>query len=76
MNKCLLILFSLCCIPLWSQQTFNVLDYGAVADTAVLSTKGIQAAIDACAAKGGGTVVIPAGNYLSGTVVLKRGRSC
>ena len=71
MNKCLLILFSLCCIPLWSQQTFNVLDYGAVADTAVLSTRGIQAAIDACAAKGGGTVVIPAGNYLSGTVVLK-----
>ncbi|OYT93103.1 MAG: exo-poly-alpha-D-galacturonosidase [Burkholderiales bacterium PBB3] len=36
-----------------------------------LSTKFIQAAIDACAAAGGGTVELPAGNYLSEPLVLK-----
>jgi polygalacturonase len=35
------------------------------------NTKPIQAAIDACAKAGGGTVYFPAGTYLSGTIVLK-----
>lgn len=48
----------------------NVLEYGAVADTAVLSTKAIQAAIDECH-KNGGTVIIPAGSFKSGTLYFK-----
>jgi polygalacturonase len=50
---------------------FNVLNYGAVGDGKRLNTHALQAAIDACAAAGGGTVYFPAGMYLSGTLVLK-----
>ncbi len=38
-----------------------------------LSTKAIQSAIDKLSAKGGGTVVIPAGNWQTGRIVLKSG---
>lgn len=52
-------------------KTFNVLQYGAVADGSTDSTNAIQTAVDLAAAKRG-TVVIPAGNYLlEGTVQLK-----
>ncbi|MCL5005910.1 MAG: glycoside hydrolase family 28 protein [Acidobacteria bacterium] len=49
----------------------NVLSYGAVGDGKRLDTRALQAAIDACAAAGGGTVYFPAGAYLSGTLLLK-----
>ena len=49
----------------------NILDFGAKPDGKTLCTKGIQAAIDACAASGGGRVVVPAGNYVSGTIWLR-----
>ncbi len=48
----------------------EITEFGAVADTTVLSTKAIQAAIDVCSAEGG-MVIIPAGNFLSGTLILK-----
>ncbi len=48
----------------------EITEFGAVADTTILSTKAIQVAIDACS-KEGGTVIIPAGNFLSGTLMLK-----
>jgi polygalacturonase len=50
---------------------FNVRDDGAVADGQTLCTAFLQRTIDRCAAAGGGTVVFPAGTYLSGTLVLK-----
>lgn len=50
---------------------YNVVSYGAQADTTVLSTRAIQQAIDACSQAGGGRVVVPAGIYKTGTVVLK-----
>jgi len=36
-----------------------------------LDTKAIQASIEACTRMGGGTVYLPAGNYLTGTLTLK-----
>lgn len=48
---------------------YNVLDYGAKSDTAIVNTKAIQAAINACAA--GGTVLIPKGTFVSGALFLK-----
>jgi len=54
-------------------QTFNVLDYGAVADGKTLCTAAIQEAIDAAHNKGGGSVIVPAGEFLSGSIVLKSG---
>lgn len=50
---------------------FNIVKYGAVADGKTLNTAAIQAAIDACAAAGGGRVTIPAGVFKSGTIWLR-----
>lgn len=51
---------------------FNIISYGACRnDTTKVSTDAINAAIDACFKNGGGRVVIPAGMYKTGTIVLK-----
>lgn len=63
----------LCCLALQgaAARDFNILDYGAAADTARLSTDALQRAIDDCSAAGGGRVVVPTGAYKTGTIVLK-----
>jgi polygalacturonase len=50
---------------------YDVTAYGAKSGGAVNNARAIQKAIDACALAGGGTVYFPAGNFLSGTIVLK-----
>ena len=50
---------------------YNVVSYGAKSDTTVLSTTAIQQAIDNCSKAGGGRVIVPAGQYKIGTIVLK-----
>ena len=50
---------------------YNIMRYGAVADTTVLSTEAVQKAIDECSENGGGRVVVPTGAYKIGTIVLK-----
>src|SRR3954454_16726871 len=45
----------------------SVRDFGAKADGVAKDTAAIQRAIDAAAKQGGGTVLVPAGRYLSGT---------
>lgn len=49
---------------------FNVLEYGAVGDGETLNTRPIQKAIDAAAVEGG-TVVVPPGTFLTGTIELR-----
>jgi polygalacturonase len=44
---------------------------GAIADDSTVNTKAIQAAIDQLAARGGGTVVVPKGIFVSGAVFFK-----
>lgn len=51
--------------------TFSVLDFGAVPNSTALQTDKIQAAIDSCFENGGGTVVIPAGTYHTGCILLR-----
>jgi polygalacturonase len=46
---------------------------GALGDGATLNTKAIQAVIDELAATGGGTIVVPKGEFLSGALFLKGG---
>jgi len=50
---------------------FDVRAYGARGDGVTLDTAGINAAIDAASAAGGGTVYFPAGDYLSFSIHLK-----
>src|SRR5581483_12367400 len=50
---------------------YNVRDHGAKGDGKTLDTTAVQAAIDACAKDRGGTVLIPAGDFLVGTIQLK-----
>ena len=50
--------------------TYNILDFGAVADGVTNNALAIQQAIDE-ATKLGGHVIVPAGEFLSGTIVLK-----
>ena len=54
-----------------SAKDYNIVAYGAKSDTTVLSTGAIQQAIDACSAANGGRVIVPAGNYKTGSIVLK-----
>src|SRR5262245_35371914 len=50
---------------------FNICDYGAKGDGKTLNTTAIQTAIDKCFADKGGTVLIPAGDFLCGTIELR-----
>ncbi len=49
----------------------DVQKFGAVGDGKTLNTRFIQQAIDECSKQGGGTVKIPAGEFVSGTILLK-----
>ncbi len=55
----------------FKKDTFSLRQYGAVADGQTLNTEAFQKAIAACAAKGGGTVLVPAGLWLTGPIVLQ-----
>jgi polygalacturonase len=54
-----------------SAAVYDVRTYGAVNDTTKLSTVAIQRAIDECNAAGGGVVLIPAGNYKTGSIFMR-----
>ena len=67
----LFVLIFASCGTLQAAQTCNPRDFGAKGDGATKDTAAIQGAIDACAAKGGGTVRLTAGTYLSAPIMLK-----
>jgi hypothetical protein len=52
-------------------RVYNIRDFGAKGDGTTLDTAALQAAIDACARDGGGTVLVPAADFVIGTVALK-----
>ncbi len=51
--------------------TLNVRDFGTRAGGTTKDTAAIQQAVDRCAVLGGGEVVVPAGNYLTGAIALR-----
>jgi Glycosyl hydrolases family 28 len=52
-------------------RVYNILDFGAKGDGKTLDTQALQAAIDACNKDQGGTVLVPAGVFVIGTVEMK-----
>jgi polygalacturonase len=53
-----------------SERSFNVRDFGAVPDGQTLNTDAFARAEAACVAAGGGTLVVPPGRFLTGSVHL------
>ena len=74
-NKFFLLLFGMVLLAqVQAQQpvaVFNIKNYGARGDGKTINTQAFNKTVDACADAGGGTVVVPAGTYLSGTIRLK-----
>ncbi|NDW11449.1 glycoside hydrolase family 28 protein [Bacteroides sp. 214] len=56
---------------IYPEKDFSIADFGAVADGKTMNTEAIAKAIDACNQKGGGRVVVPAGEWLTGPVHFK-----
>ena len=52
-------------------RVYNIRAFGAKGDKTTIDTAAVQAAIDACAQDGGGTVLVPAGTFVIGTIGIK-----
>ena len=52
-------------------KTYNVKDYGALADGLTSNTVAFEKAIKNCSLAGGGKVIVPAGRYLTGPIHLE-----
>ena len=52
-------------------RVYNIRDFGAKGDGKTADTLAVQSAIDTCNKEQGGTVLVPAGVFVIGTVELK-----
>jgi len=52
-------------------RVYNIRDFGAVGDGKTLDTAALQKAIDTCNTDQGGTVLVPAGIFVIGTIEMK-----
>ena len=57
--------------PKFPNKTFSIRNFGAVGDGQTLNTTAFARAIAACVKAGGGTVVVPAGLWLTGPIQLQ-----
>ena len=51
--------------------SFSISEIGAIGDGKTLNTAAIQNTVDMCAQRGGGTVIVPAGVFVTGTIQLR-----
>ena len=58
-------------VPPKTLLTLNARDFGAKGDGSTKDTSALQQAIDRCSVLGGGEVLIPAGEYLTGALALR-----
>ena len=70
MRLLLCLLLQCSCLGMMAHD-YNICDFGATSHMKTNSTHAVQQAIDLCSANGGGRVVVPAGNYVIGTIVLR-----
>lgn len=57
--------------PVIPANRINIADLGAVGDGVTMNTKFFAEAIEKLSAKGGGSVIVPAGLWMTGPIVLK-----
>ncbi len=69
-NLFFFVLIFLISANLLTGKTYNIKDFGAVDDGKTVNTVAIQNTINKCSDAGGGTVLIPAGTFLSGSIRL------
>ncbi|SEO61888.1 Glycosyl hydrolases family 28 [Flavobacterium sp. CF108] len=55
----------------FQDKTYNINDFGAVADGKTLNTLAFEKAIKTCVENGGGKVIVPNGKYLTGAIHLE-----
>lgn len=55
----------------YPKKDFSIVDYGAISGGKTINTNAIAKAIEACSKAGGGRVVIPSGEWLTGPVHFK-----
>jgi len=58
-------------LPVFPKRDFLITKFGAKAGVQNDSSSAISAAVEACAKAGGGRVVVPAGEFLTGAIYLK-----
>jgi len=58
-------------VPVFADRTFDIRHYNAVGDGQTMNTKAFADAIDVCSKAGGGTVIVPAGKWLTGPIHFK-----
>lgn len=65
-------LVSLGCLYAQSpSRNYDITHFGAISDGITINTEAIQKAIDQCHADGGGNVLIPKGEFVTGSICLK-----
>lgn len=58
-------------VPVFPDNKVNIRDFNGIGDGTELNTQAFAKAIDALSEKGGGTLIVPAGIWLTGPIVLK-----
>ncbi|HRZ98246.1 MAG TPA: glycosyl hydrolase family 28 protein, partial [Paludibacter sp.] len=57
-------------VPVFKKYTVKITDFGAIGDGIALNTQAFEKAISAVSKKGGGTVIVPEGLWLTGPITL------
>lgn len=58
-------------IPVFPDRSVSIIDFGAVGNGSDLCTDAFTRAMDAVSLKGGGTIIVPVGVWLTGPIVFK-----
>lgn len=61
------------CASAAGKDIYDIMEFGAIGDGYTDNATAINSAIESCSAGGGGTVVVPSGEFLTGTIHLKSG---
>lgn len=57
-------------LPTFSNQTYNIADFGAVGDGITKNTQIFNSVIQKCSGAGGGQVIVPPGIFLTGPITM------